>query len=271
MKKIITKITLVALVLSVTACSSTPVRRSFKESWNDTMTASKVRYKLMKDKEVHKGRMHVEVYRGQVTLTGRALSDAERARAETLAKSVKKVTGVDNYVHVIDTSSVPAAVAVAKTPSKGGIKEKVIAKEEIKEEIIVTESVPAIVPTIRESTGQPARVAADRKLADVKKTAAKPAAVAAVKAKHDDDKPAAVRTAPAEPSRVVGKATTGLPWDGEIYEDDASKVTPSPAPKAVTATRTPVITVPSQSPSVQPTDDLAREAAQELEKLRSKR
>ena len=67
-------------------------------------------------------------------------------------------------------------------------------------------------------------------------------------------------------SRVVGKSKTGLPWDGEVYEDDASSVKSSATPA-----RTPAKTAaPPSAPRVQATapapvptpttDDLAREA-----------
>jgi hypothetical protein len=113
MKKIITPSILLLAVLSIAACSATPVRRSVKETWSDTVTAQKLRYKLMRDKEVKKSRMHVEVFRGQVTLTGRAVSDVEKARAEQLAKSVRRVTGVENYIHVVGDGKAAPIVAQA--------------------------------------------------------------------------------------------------------------------------------------------------------------
>lgn len=284
-----TKITMVVLALGIAACSATPVRRSFKESWKDTMTAEKVRYKLMRDKEVKKSRMHVEVFRGQVTLTGRAVTEAEKVRAETLAKSVKRVTGVENYVHVVGDGK-PASAKAAGTV----IEEKTIVVE--KEKIRTSaDDIPATVPTVRVGTGTgqsvttvvtPARKPAALKAATKSTKSAKPAAketqLATVKKVPDPATKAKIQ-APVAPAaiqstvpatRVVGQSKTGLPWDGEVYEDDASRIE-GPA-KAATAARTPAAaSPPAPAPDLNTApssgDDLAKEAAQELEKLRQKK
>lgn len=327
MKKMMTKTILLLAIVALAACSATPVRRSMKESWNDTLTAEKIRYKLMKDKEVKKSRMHVEVFRGQVTLTGRAVSEAEKARAEQLVKSVKRVTSVENYVHVVgdgksapavaqaSKSDVPLAPGVAVAPStkvapiKSGavIEEKTIIVE--KETIKISEDDMPAITTARVATGSgqsaaavasPARKSVetkavakaakpavkDTKLATVKKTpaATKPAVataapikkvtpaapVAAVTVKEAPavvtvpalPKDAAVPMSSVPATKVVGKSKTGLPWDGEVYEDDASSIKATAA-----ASRQPEKT----APAVPKSDDLAAEAAQELEKLRQKR
>lgn len=337
MKKFIVKSTLVALALSVAACSSTPVRRSMKETWNDSLTASKIRYKMMRDSEVSKSHTHVEVFRGQVTLTGRSTTDAEKARAETLAKSVKRVTGVENYVHVVggsDTAVAKASVsgasgvavsAKAGTAPSSVIKEKTIVADKAK---VSEDDALATLPTIRESTGNPAAapiapVAASRKVAATKGVTpvAKTAKLAPGKSNKSETTAAAVRKTPAPlatakapapvisvkspvpmtaanesipvisapqmaksatpdqspVSKVVGRSKTGLPWDGEVYEDDATRISsPAKAAPAATATRIPVAAPASApSPAVAPAstsgDDLAKEAAQELEKLRLKK
>lgn len=309
MKKFLAKSILLATIVTLAACSATPVRRSFKESWNDTMTAEKIRYKLMKDKEVKKSRMHVEVFRGQVTLTGRAVSEAEKARAEQVVKSVKRVTGVENYIHVVGDGKAAAPVVakavkpeVPLAPVKSGavIEEKVIVTEKIK---ISEDDVPAVTtarigtgsgqsatavttaarksaePKVATKAAKPA--AKETKLASVKKTPApvkkaptvKDAAVAAVK-----ETPVVTAAPLPKEAKVVGNSKTGLPWDGEVYEDDASSVKPS-----ATASRMPEKTVVAPTKAAAPqsvapapaatptTDDLAKEAAQELEKLRSKK
>lgn len=333
MTSFFSKTLLIALVLSVAACSSTPVRRSVKETWNDSLTASKIRYKMMRDSEVSKSRMHVEVFRGQVTLTGRSMTDAEKVRAEALAKSVRRVIGVENYVHVVGGSDTAVAKApvtgvppVAVSPKAGvapapAIQEKTLVTEKIKVKVEEDDAI-ATLPTIRESTGRPAAtvsapVVASRKGADSKivTSAAKNSKPVVGKAKKPETKPAAVvvRKAPspvttvkapapvvapvdvpavaqsavkaASPApvqstvpaaKVVGQSKTGLPWDGEVYEDDATRVS-APA-KSATAARTPVAATtpvstppPAVSPAPATGDDLAIEAAQELEKLRQKK
>ncbi len=319
MKKILTKTTLIAVALAFAACSATPVRRSMKEGWNDTLTAEKIRYKLMRNDQVKKSHMHVEVFRGQVTLTGRALTDAEKNRAEAVAKSVKKVTGVENFIHVVGPTTAPvASVAQAGKAAVPGstIQEKIIVTEKIK---ITEDELPATIPTIREGTGTGKTVAQraatsqltkpakpDAKLATVQKSAAAKKAVAKAPIKKTAPAatavvkkaavPVASAAAPSTPStnmtvmsskkemvpmnsssKVVGQAKTGLPWDGEVYEDDASSVKSKAAATPV-ATRTPVPTkavapqVQAAAPAaVTGSDDLAKEAAQELEKLRQKK
>lgn len=328
MKKIVNSILLVGVAAALVACSATPVRRSLKESWNDTMTAQKIRYKLMKDKEVHKGRMHVEVFRGQVTLTGRAAADTERARAELLAKSVKRVTGVENYVHVVGggkaapatvaaASVAPTAVATVVPSAKptaasgSGIQEKVIVTEKVKVvEKVSEDDLPATissVPTVRVGTGTGQSVTAvkvagktakptakDSKLATVKKAPAQQAPVAKVapstpvksvpvaKSAAQASVVKEAETAMSTPasSTVVGKSKTGLPWDGEVYEDDASSMksaaTAARHPEKPVTAATPAKVAPTPAPTqaappVPTGDDLAKEAAQELEKLRSKK
>jgi hypothetical protein len=317
MKKIITQSILLLAILSVAACSSTPVRRSFKESWNDTMTAEKIRYKLMKDKEVKKSRTHVEVFRGQVTLTGRAMSDTEKARAEQLVKSVKRVTAVENYIRVVGDGKTAPVVAKAGKPEVIEEKTIIIEKEKIK---ISEDDIPAVT-TARVGTGSGQTAAAvatpvrksvepkvasktakpavkDTKLASVKKaptapiqkvTTVKDSAVAAVKEAPvvraaPLPKEAAVPMSTPPATKVVGKSKTGLPWDGEVYEDDASSVksaaTASRIPEKSASVATtakpaaPQAIAPQPAPVSAPlpkSDDLAAEAAQELEKLRQKR
>jgi hypothetical protein len=53
--------------------------------------------------------MTVETWRGTVTLTGRAVSEAEKAKAEEIARGVKNVKTVRNYIDVVG-----AAIPVQK-------------------------------------------------------------------------------------------------------------------------------------------------------------
>lgn len=289
------KLTILALVASLAACSATPVRRSLKEGSRDAMTASKVRYKLMRDKEVQKTNMHVEVFRGVVTLTGRAMTDAEKQRAETVAKSVKNVTGVENFVHVVGNDATPAKPAVAKNTSKKGT-----VSETIIEEIVVVPAATAPkVATYTVSTGsKTAPVKADTAVAKVpakstaKNATAKETKLAKTPAKSAKETvarkvapvisvPSVGETPVSTPKTVVGKSSTGLPWDGEVYADDASAMssikTPAKVPVTATTSRSPVKEIAATNAVVAPKvsappagDDLAQEAARELERLRQK-
>lgn len=304
MKKTLITPMLLGMVFVMAACSATPVRRSVKETWNDTRTATKIRYKLMRDDEVRKSHMHVEVFRGTVTLTGRAMTDAEKARAEAVAKSVKRVTGVENYVHVVGNDDTKAAPAVAKIQETDKIKIVTPAGKEVIEEKTLQEvplaSVASATPqtasvaTIRVATGQPAPKVVFAPRAVEPKLAKKSVAKAATPARNDRPlakvtpiptaatppvtdteaplaaKAAAVPMSTAPSSTVVGRSKTGLPWDGEVYEDDASRVTPVASRSPI---KTPTVPAPAPvaSAPVPTGDDIAKEASAELEKLRQKK
>jgi hypothetical protein len=113
-------IILFCLVLLLAACSATPTSRNFKEGWRDNATTTDIRWKFGRDDLVKAGNIHIETWRGVVTLTGRATSEAEKARAEELARQVKNVTDVRNYLDVVDSGQAPAVEqkpTVASTPT----------------------------------------------------------------------------------------------------------------------------------------------------------
>lgn len=144
----------VVIAVAIAGCSATPTRRSFNEGWKDSVLSTKVKYKLIRDKQIHKRNFDVDTWRGVVTLTGRARSGEEKERAEQLALQVRGVKGVDNFLRIIDDAYVPEKEAVAKkgivetdlTDIKAVRKTpagKVVVKEEIREKKIITEPAKA--------------------------------------------------------------------------------------------------------------------------------
>lgn len=109
---------LTAVVVSVAACSATPTRRSFNETWRDSTVTSQIKWKFIDDKLVKERNLRVETWRGVVTMTGRATSIDEKARAGELAMSVENVQEVRNYIDVVagEMPSKPEAEKAAITP-----------------------------------------------------------------------------------------------------------------------------------------------------------
>ncbi|MBI2093076.1 MAG: BON domain-containing protein [Deltaproteobacteria bacterium] len=104
------------LLAAIAGCSATPMRRAFKEGWRDANITSKVKWKLTSDKLVKAHNLDVDTWRGVVTITGRATSEEEKAKAGTLAQSVKKVKEVRNLIDVVGADSVPQKVVRENIP-----------------------------------------------------------------------------------------------------------------------------------------------------------
>lgn len=139
--KILGLFVIIMIVIGLVSCSATPTRRSFKEGWKDSVVSTKVKYKMMKDKLVHKRGINVDVWRGVVTMTGHVTSQEERERAEQLAWQVKGVRGVDNFLKIVDAAEYSTGEAVVlKTPpatkTRGKVLEEKIEETKIKADVI---------------------------------------------------------------------------------------------------------------------------------------
>jgi osmotically-inducible protein OsmY len=87
----------VALVASaLAACAGSPTTKSTGELIDDTVITTKVKSKLVGDKEVSALEVQVETFKGTVQLSGFVGSDRERQRAAELARSVDGVKEVRN-------------------------------------------------------------------------------------------------------------------------------------------------------------------------------
>lgn len=90
------------LLASIVACSATPTRRSFNETWRDSTITSQIKWKFIDDKLVKERNIRIEAWRGVVTMTGRVTSEEAKARAEELARSVENIQEVRNYIDVVE-------------------------------------------------------------------------------------------------------------------------------------------------------------------------
>jgi osmotically-inducible protein OsmY len=82
------------------ACSSSPYSRGTGEYVGDKAIATQVKAQLAADKTTKAHEIQVEVYRGNVQLSGFVLSEQSRERAGEIARSVRGVKEVINNILV---------------------------------------------------------------------------------------------------------------------------------------------------------------------------
>jgi len=88
-----------ALFVAVAAgCAPTRTQESVGEYIDDTTLTTKVKAALLNDEKGSGLAINVETFRGTVQLSGFAGTDAERRRAQELARSVKGVARVRNDI-----------------------------------------------------------------------------------------------------------------------------------------------------------------------------
>jgi hyperosmotically inducible protein len=91
----------VALVASaVAACAGSPTKESTGEVVDDAVITTKVKSKLVGDKDVSAFDVQVETFKGVVQLSGFVGTEQERRRAAELAHSVGGVQEVRNDLQV---------------------------------------------------------------------------------------------------------------------------------------------------------------------------
>ena len=89
-----------ALASLTGGCAATSTRESTGEYVDDSSITLKVKAAFVKDPVVEAGDVTVETFKGVVQLSGFVNSSAEKARAETVASSVKGVNSVKNNIVV---------------------------------------------------------------------------------------------------------------------------------------------------------------------------
>lgn len=97
----LTQLVAVMLMVSfVSACAGSRTQESTGEYLDDSMITSKVKAKLLEDKEVSGLAVNVETFKAVVQLSGFAKTEAERQRAAQLARSVGGVKDVKNDIRL---------------------------------------------------------------------------------------------------------------------------------------------------------------------------
>lgn len=96
-----TQMVAVALMVTlVSACAGSRTQSSTGEYLDDSVITSKVKAKLLEDKEVSGLAVNVETFKGIVQLSGFAKTEAERQKAVQLARSVGGVKDIKNDIQL---------------------------------------------------------------------------------------------------------------------------------------------------------------------------
>jgi osmotically-inducible protein OsmY len=88
------------MVTFVSACAGSRTQSSTGEYLDDSMITSKVKAKLLEDKEVSGLAVNVETFKGVVQLSGFAKTEAERQKAVQLARSVGGVKEIKDDIRL---------------------------------------------------------------------------------------------------------------------------------------------------------------------------
>jgi osmotically-inducible protein OsmY len=102
-----TKFSTVAAValLSATGCRVMHHEETTGQYVDDTTLSARAKAALVKDKNVSASDFSIEVYQGNVTLTGVAQSPREAKQAEEDIRAIDGVKSVKNDVHVASASA----------------------------------------------------------------------------------------------------------------------------------------------------------------------
>ncbi len=92
-------------LMGVIASHAEEGKRSVGEYTDDKVTLSKVKSALIGDKTTDAGEINVEVNKGIVQLNGFVDNEKEKAQAETIAKGVSGVKGVENNLAIKSADS----------------------------------------------------------------------------------------------------------------------------------------------------------------------
>jgi hyperosmotically inducible protein len=94
-----------AAVLLVAGCNVFKGNETTGQYVDDTTITARAKAALVNDKNVSATDFNIEVYQGNVTLTGVAKSGAEAARAEADIRQVRGVKSVKNATRVASTGT----------------------------------------------------------------------------------------------------------------------------------------------------------------------
>lgn len=96
---------LALIVMSVSGCAGTDNRASTGEQLDDTAITAKIKSAFLTDDLVRVLDVNVETFRGNVQLGGFVDNEAQKERAEKIARSTPGVTSVTNNITVKGNST----------------------------------------------------------------------------------------------------------------------------------------------------------------------
>jgi osmotically-inducible protein OsmY len=93
---------LLAAFLAAGATTTYSAESAVVQKVDDVTLLTKIKAELLSSKHVDGLDVNVDVKEGRVTLSGTASNEAERTRAESIAKETKGVMGVENKIVLKD-------------------------------------------------------------------------------------------------------------------------------------------------------------------------
>jgi hypothetical protein len=130
------------VLITLCSCAATAHKRSFGEVVDDNVVALRLQSKYMKDEIVKAKDVHIQVWKGVATLTGRVNSQAQINRAIEIAEQQKGIREVKAYLilrgegELLENSQTQkpllpflkkkTATRVKKVDNKEGLHEKVL-------------------------------------------------------------------------------------------------------------------------------------------------
>ena len=98
--KLIQLVVVTLMVTFVSACAGSRTQSSTGDYLDDSVITSKVKAKLLEDKDVSGLAVNVETFKGVVQLSGFVKSEAERQKAVQLARSVGGVKDIKDDIQL---------------------------------------------------------------------------------------------------------------------------------------------------------------------------
>lgn len=94
--KILSALLLALAFTTIMGCASTSTKSGTGEYIDDTVITTKVKAAIFNEETLKSAEINVETFKGVVQLSGFVNSDADIAKAASVARSVKGVTSVKN-------------------------------------------------------------------------------------------------------------------------------------------------------------------------------
>ena len=94
--KMMVSLMLAAVFVTMLGCASTPGKSGTGEYIDDTVITTKVKAAILNEETLKSAEINVETFKGVVQLSGFVNSEADIAKAASVARGVKGVTTVKN-------------------------------------------------------------------------------------------------------------------------------------------------------------------------------
>ena len=93
-------LTAAALAALIAACAATPTQESTGEYLDNSVITTKVKTALLNAEDLRSGEISVVSFKGKVQLSGFVTTEADRQKAELIARDVQGVKSVTNSIEV---------------------------------------------------------------------------------------------------------------------------------------------------------------------------